>query len=164
MAATVIINEKNGAGATKTDKTSGTIRFKNADNAAVDLNNPMVKPPSGSDWSFEKWLQLEVTGGSYTQITDIVAYTDGTGSAWPGVYLWFAGRDAFATPVQPSALETDYVDAFNFTSGAPLSLGSGPFTGTGDKGKHLVAVMEVLSTVVGGMLSGETLSFAWDEI
>jgi len=33
MAATMLIREKNGAGETATDKTSGTIRMKNADNA-----------------------------------------------------------------------------------------------------------------------------------
>ena len=43
MAATVQIVEKNGAGGTQTDKTSGSIRFKNADNSTVDLVNPMVK-------------------------------------------------------------------------------------------------------------------------
>ena len=53
MAATVQIVEKNGAGGTTTDKTSGTIRFKNADNSTVDLVNPMVKPGSlrMSSWS-----------------------------------------------------------------------------------------------------------------
>ena len=44
MAATVQLVEKNGAGGTQTDKTSGTIRFKNADNSTVDTSNPMVKP------------------------------------------------------------------------------------------------------------------------
>ena len=36
MAATVQIREKNTAGQTATDKTSGTIRFKKADDATVD--------------------------------------------------------------------------------------------------------------------------------
>jgi hypothetical protein len=38
MAATVQIVEKNGAGGTTTDKTSGTIRFKNADNSTADTD------------------------------------------------------------------------------------------------------------------------------
>ena len=79
MAAVVRIVQKNGAGATATDAASG-IRFKNADNATVDLVNPMVEPTSGSDSSFEKWLRLEVTGGTYSQITNIKAYSDGTNS------------------------------------------------------------------------------------
>ena len=164
MAATVIINEKNGGGGTKTDKTSGTVRFKNADNATVDLVNPMVKPVAGLDWSFEKWLLAEVTGGSYTQITNLVAYSDGTGSNWPGVTVMAAARDAYATPVEATAPESDYVDLFDYTSAAPLSLGAGPFTGTGDKGKHLVMALAVGTSAVGGVLTGETLTFSWDEI
>ena len=78
MAATVQIVEKNGAGGTQTDKTSGTIRFKNADNSTVDTNDPLVKPTSGTDYSFEKWIRFNVSGGSYTQITNIEAYSDGS--------------------------------------------------------------------------------------
>ncbi len=78
MAATVQILEKNGAGASTTDKTSGTIRFKNADDATVDLNNPMVVPTSGTDYSFEKWIRFNVSGGTYSQITNIKAYSDGS--------------------------------------------------------------------------------------
>ncbi len=37
MAASVQVRELNGAGETGTDKTSGTVRFKKADNATVDL-------------------------------------------------------------------------------------------------------------------------------
>ena len=71
MAATVQIVEKNGAGGTQTDKTSGTIRFKNADNSTVDTSNPMVKPGAGTDYSFEKWLRFNVSGGTYTEISNI---------------------------------------------------------------------------------------------
>ena len=67
MAATVEIQEKNGAGGTPTNKASGTVRFKNADDATVDTANPLVKPPSGYDYSFEKWLIFNVTGGSIHQ-------------------------------------------------------------------------------------------------
>lgn len=164
MAATVQIVEKNGAGATQTDKTSGTIRFKNADNSTVDLNNPMVRPLAGVDFSYEKWVRFNVAGGSYTQITSIVAYTDGHGSDWPGCNLWFGRRDAYQTPAEPSALESGFFDAFDFTSSAPFSLGAGPFTSTGEKGSHLVMVLEVFPTASGGLLSAETLTIAWDEI
>ena len=93
MAATVTIVEKNGAGATETDKTSGTIRFKNADDSTVDLNDPLVKPSSGTEYSFEKWLQMKVTGGSYSQITDLVAYSDGSNGLGTGVGFVCQGGD-----------------------------------------------------------------------
>ena len=163
MTATVQIGEKNGAGATFTDKTSGTVRFKNADDANVDLNNPLVKPPSGSDWSFEKWLRFKVTGGSYTQITGLKAYSDGASGFGTGVNLWAKAVASYATPAEGSA-STGYASLFGYTAGAPLTLGAGPFTGTGEKGDHLVLLMEVAASASGGLLAAETLTIAWDEI
>lgn len=163
MAATVQIIEKNGAGGTATDKTGGSVRMKKADNATVDLINPLVKPPSGSDWSFEKWLRLNVTGGSYTQITNIKAYTDGSSGLGTGVNLWAKAVASYATPAQGTA-STGYANAFTYTSGSALSLGAGPFTSTGEKGDHLVLLAEVTSSAAGGLTASETITIAWDEI
>lgn len=163
MAATVQIIEKNGAGGAQTDKTGGNIRFKKADNATVDLLNPMVKPASGSDWSFEKWLRLLVTGGAYTQISTIRAYTDGVSGFGAGISLWAKAVGAYATPALATS-SAGYANAFGYTSGAPLSLGAGPYTGTGEIGNHLVMALEVQSTAAGGLTSNETLSIGWDEI
>lgn len=163
MAATVQIGEKNGAGGTFTDKTSGTIRFKNADDATVDLNSPMVKPTSGTDYSFEKWLILKVTGGSYSQITNIKAYMDGSNGLGTGVGLYAKAVTSFATPAEATSA-SGYTDAFTYTSGSPLSLGAGPFTSTGEKGDHLVMMLTVGSTASGGLTPSETLTIAWDEI
>ncbi len=162
MAATVQIVEKNGAGGTQTDKTSGAIRFKNADNSTVDLVNPMVKPTSGSDWSFQKWLRFFVSGGSYSQITNIKGYMDGA-NGWTGINLWAKAVTSFATPAEETA-STGYANAFSYTAGAPLTLGGSTYTGTGEKGDHLVMAMEVTAAATGGVQAGETLTIAWDEI
>ena len=163
MAATVQIIEKNGAGGTGTDKTSGTIRFKNADDATVDLNDPMVVPASGTDYSYEKWLRLNVTGGSYSQITDIVAYSDGSNGLGTGVGLYAKAVSSYATPAEATAT-TGYSDFFTYTSDSPLSLGAGPFTSTGEKGDHLVMIATVADTASGGLTSSETLTIAWNEV
>lgn len=163
MAATVQILEKSGAGGTGTDKTGGTIRFKNADNATVDLNNPMVKPTSGSDFSFEKWLRLNVAGGTYSQITNIRAYSDGSNGLGTGILLWAKAVTAYATPAEATAT-TGYTNFFTYTAGSPLSLGAGPYTSTGEKGDHLVMMCEVQSTAAGGLTSSESLVFGWDEV
>lgn len=163
MAATVQIIEKNGAGGTATDKTSGTIRFKNADNSTVDLINPLVKPTSGHDYSFEKWLRLNVTGGSYSQITNIGFYTDGSNGLGTGVELYAKAVASYATPVEGTAI-TGYTDAFTYVTGSRLSLGAGPFTGTGEKGDHAVLLMRIDNTCSGGLTPTETISFGWDEI
>lgn len=161
MAATMIVNEKNGAGETATDKTSGTVRFKNADNATVDTNNRMVVPGAGSDYSFEKWLRLNVTG-TFTDIQNLNFYTDGTSGFGTGVNLWAKAVATFVTPAEATAT-TGYTDAFTYTSGAPLSLGAGPYTATGDIGSYLVAMLEVQSTAAPGTLTAETITFSYDE-
>ena len=163
MPATVQIIEKNGAGPTTTDKTSGSIRFKNADNATVDLVNPMVKPVSGTDYSFEKWLRFNVSAGSYSQITNIKAYMDGTNGLGTGVLLWAKAVTAYATPAEATAT-TGYTNAFSYTSGSPLTLGAGPYTSTGEKADHLVMILTIDNTCSGGVTPSETLTLAWDEI
>ena len=163
MAATVQIIEKTGAGGTPTDKTSGTIRFKNADNATVDTSNPMVKPGAGVDYSFEKWIRFNVSGGTYTEITNVKAYMDGGNGLGTGVTLYAKAVTAYATPAEATSV-SGYTDAFTYTSGSPLTLGAGPFTSTGEKADHLVMMLTVGTTVSGGITPSETLTLAWDEI
>ncbi len=163
MAATVQIVEKNSAGGTQTDKTSGNIRFKNADNSTVDLIDPMVKPGAGADYSFEKWLRMNVSGGTYSQITNVKAYMDGANGLGTDVLLWAKAVSSFATPAEATAT-TGYTDAFTYTSGSPLTLGAGPYTSTGEKADHLVMMLTVGTTASGGLTPSETLTLAWDEI
>jgi hypothetical protein len=163
MVATVLIEEKNGAGGTLTDKTSGTVRFKNADNATVDNNNPMVIPGSGTDYSFEKWLRLNVTVAPSTQLSNFKFYMDGSSGFGTGVGLWAKAVTSYTTPAEATST-SGYADAFSYTSGSPLSLGAGPFTGTGEKGDHAVLMLAVASTATQGALSAETATFSYDEI
>ena len=163
MAATVQILEKNGAGGTGTDKTSGNIRFKNADNATVDTSNPMVKPGAGVDYSFEKWIRFNVSGGTYTEISNVKAYMDGGNGLGTGVTLYAKAVTAYATPAEATSV-SGYTDAFTYTSGSPLTLGAGPFTSTGEKADHLVMMLTVGTSASGGITPSETLSIVWDEI
>ena len=164
MAATVQLLEKNGAGGTGTDKTSGTIRFKNADNATVDLVNPIVVPSSaGYDYSYEKWLRANVSSGSYSQITNLRAYSDGANGLGTGVEAYAKAVTSYATPAEASST-TGYTNFFSYTSGSALSLGAGPFTSTGEKGDHLVMMLRASEGAAGGLTPSETLTFAWDEI
>ncbi len=183
MAATVIINEYNGAGGAKTDKTSGTIRFKNADDATVDLNDPLVIPASGQEYSVEKWLRLQITdAGGFTQIDNLRAYSDGANNFGTGVKLWYAVSGTYMQPVTPSEASDppqsaaagspveDMTDFFAATSGAPIDLdniNTGPFTDGSpaeEIGDYLVLAMEVETTASQGVLGAETLTFSFDEI
>jgi len=161
MVAIVIVNEKNGAGETATDKTSGTYRFKTADDSVVDTNNRMIVPPAGSNWSFQKFLRLNFQG-TFTDVSNLNFYTDGSNGFGTGVLLWAKAVASYATPVLETSSGT-YLDAFTYTVGSPLSLGAGPFTGLGDNGNYVQQAMEVLSTAVQGALPAETMTFVWDE-
>jgi len=162
MVATVIINEKNGAGEVSSDKTGGTIRFKNVDNAVVDTNNPLVIPATGSDWSFEKWLRLNVSG-TFTEISNLKFYMDGANNFGTGINSWVKTAASYVTPVEGTS-SAGSLDTFSYTSAAPLNLGAGPYTIAGDIGSYLVMLMEVQSTATQGVLSAETLTIAYDEL
>lgn len=177
MAATVLIREKNGAGQTATDKTSGTVRFKKADNATVDLNNPLVVPTSLTEYSYEKWLRLHISAGTFTQVSNLRVYTDGASGYGTGIKLWVLPIATYATPVIPSTSNdppqhsaVSFVNAFTYTSGSPLdldALNTGPFDSTGvpkDIGDYSMWVMEVETTATQGVKTAESLTFSWDEI
>lgn len=172
MAATVSIMELNGAGATETAKESGTIRYKRADNATVDTSDPLPIPSSARTYSYEKWHRFKITGGTYTEVSNIRWYTDGSNGYVSGVKLWYATDATFSTPADPSTAndppQHDAVamtDAFTATSGSPLTLGAGPYTSNGLAGDNLVTVMEVETTAAAsGSTNSETLTWAYDEI
>ncbi|HEY6020157.1 MAG TPA: hypothetical protein VIY48_09725, partial [Candidatus Paceibacterota bacterium] len=89
MAAVVDIYEYNGAGPTGTSKTSGTIRYKHADNATVDAVNPMVKPTGGAfDRSYIKSLRLYCTTANSATASNVKAYTDGASGFGTGITLY----------------------------------------------------------------------------
>lgn len=162
MVATVQIGEKNGTAGTFTNKTSGTIRFANADAATPGTSNPMVIPATGVDYSFEKWTRLKVTVAPDTNISNLKFYTDG-GNPWTGVLLYAKAVTTFAQPAEATGT-AGYTNAFSYTSGSALSLGTGTFTGTGEKGDHAVLMMTVGTTATQGTLTGETVTYSYDEI
>lgn len=167
MAATVLIREKNTAGETATDKTSGTVRFKTADNATVDLLNPMVKPAAGVNRSFQKWLRLNISVAPAGSITSPRFFTDGANSN-TGVTMFISTTNpgTFSTPALETT-DTGYTDAFTFTSASTKALdavNAGPFSSTGDFGDYIKMAMKIDTTVSApGTLTGETLTFQWDE-
>jgi len=167
MAAIVEIREKNGAGETPTTKTSSTIRFKDADDANVDLNNPIVRPGAGSVYSYEKALRLFIGAtGPTGSITSPRTFSDGSNGFGTGVTMKSGGNGAYVQPVNTvSALAT--TDLFTYTSGAPLALdvnNPGPYSGTNqDIADYLYVQAEVASTASPGLTPTETLTLAFDE-
>jgi hypothetical protein len=181
MAATVIIQEWNG-NSTKTDKTSSTVRFKSADNATVDTNNPLSIPASGQTYSYEKWLRLAITGTPPSQrINNLKFYTDGSNGYDSGsgfVKLWGEVEGAGAFRSAEAAVAANSIplggsgsvtmtNAFTYTANGALSLSTGAetFSGSGvDIGQFVVLVMEIEPSATQGTLTAETGTFSYDEI
>ena len=151
----------------------GSIRFKMADNATVDLADPIPVPSSGTAYSMQKWLRMNVSG-TYTQISSPRFYTDGGNGFGSGCKMWVKTAAAYATPAIPSTSDdpphlsgVGMVDAFSYTSGSPLALdalNAGPFTGSGYKGDYAVLVYEVEPGTGQGVKTAETITVAWQEI
>ena len=60
---------------------------------------------------------------TYSQITNIKAYSDGANGLGTGVGLYAKAVTSFATPAEATAT-TGYTDFFTYTSGSALSLGA----------------------------------------
>jgi len=165
MAATVQIHEMTAAAA-GTDKTSGTIRFKAADDQTVDTNDRLQIPAGAEIFSYTKHARFYFSAGPSVDIQNLRAYTDESSGFGTGVSVDYdvpaGGLGTFPN------INTDIAgtDLFLRGSGDPVDLdaiNTGPHTGTGYKGDHIRMQMGVANTASPGQLTAETLTFAYDE-
>lgn len=162
MAATVQIHEMTGT-STGVDKTSGTVRFKSADETAVDTNNRLTVPAAGTNYSYTKQLRFYFSTGPSVDIQNLRAYSDGSNGFGTGVGLNYTLSGSFAANINTNISGTDI---FSKTSGSPIDLdatNTGPHSSTGYKGDFLRTQITVASTASPGTLTAETLTFAYDE-
>lgn len=168
MAATIQIHEMSALAA-GTDKTDGTVRFKLADDATVDTNDPMVVPEAGSDYSYEKTLRAYMEAPPDTQVSNLRWYTDGSNGLGTGVTV--AVKNIGVTWSAHADTEmADGSDLFGYTSASPLdgdAADTGPFVPADDDsyiGDLIRMQMTVASTASNGATPTETLTLAFDEI
>jgi hypothetical protein len=168
MAATIQIHEMSALSA-GVDKTSGTVRFKDADNATVDTNNPLQVPSSGTNYSYTKKLRAYMEDPPGTNITNLRWYSDGANGFGTGIgaqvknigVTWSAN---YKTQMSGGA------DLFGYATGSPLDgdgTDTGPFVPADDDsyiGDLIEFQMSVADTASNGALGGETLTLAYDEI
>ena len=166
MAATVQIHEMTAAAA-GVDKTSGTIRFKAADNTTVDTNDRLQIPaPTATIYSYTKHARFYFQSGPSVDIQNLRCYSGG-GSPF-GDYIGVqydlpAGGLGTFPNINTNISGTNL---FSKTVGSPIDLdaiNAGPHTGTGYKGDHIRMQMSVTDAASPGQLTPETLTFAYDE-
>tara|TARA_R110000796_G_scaffold72230_3_gene163517 strand:+ start:1812 stop:2405 length:594 start_codon:yes stop_codon:yes gene_type:complete len=194
MVATVAVffdfGGSNGTPATEQDTSSlgpPNLRFKTADDATIDNQNPIPIPSGSAINSFWKQIYLKVTGGTFTQIDNVKFYTDGGGFG-TGITTFVGDQ----LPVKNSGANTGYVvatgtvgtsgnamvashagvsaqtDAFSFDSSSPKSItiseAGGLMNATNETTNYLVCQMNVASTAGPGNLADETWTYQYDEI
>jgi hypothetical protein len=167
MAATIQIHEMSGATA-GVDKTSGTVRFKSADENTVDVNNPITIPGAGSNYSYTKTLRPYMAVPPDTQISNLRWYTGGTGF---GTGITVNAKNLGITwASNVNTQMTGGSDLFGYTSGSPLDgdgTDAGPFEPADDDtyiGDLIRLQMVVADTASPGTLAAKTLTLAYDEI
>ena len=165
MAATVEIHETTDTDS-GVDKTSGTVRFKSADETAVDTANRLTIPSGADIFSYTKQLRLYCSVDPSVDIDNIAAYSDGSNDFGNGVSIDYDVHTARQTATDVDITGTDL---FTKTDGAVIDMdvfNTGPWT-TGDlpeyMGDFLELQMGITNTASPGALSTETLTFSYDE-
>lgn len=171
-AAAIKVYEYNGAGPAATDKSAAVVRFKMADDANVDLNNPMVKPAAGVNRSFKKSLRLLcVTKGTSTQGSNFKFWWDGAFAA--GVTLY--GRATPTTSYTQASVAADgtgegttWADMATYLTGNKFNLDAATrtFTDATVIPMNYMEMYVALGTTVSApaTVPQETLNFQWDEV
>lgn len=186
MAATVVVEEGNGAGPAWTDiSTSIGGHLCSADNNNPGTSYPIKIPSSGTNYSYWKSHRLAFSG-TFTSIENIKIYTDGSLGWGTGVTVKFGDTDTAISPpvgltnaqyIQATGTEGETGDEmvanhtninssgdlFSYTSGSPLLVDDSTYTSAGDS-KHIVIQEDVADTASSGQKTAETITWQWDEV
>ena len=168
MAATIQIHEMSAAD-TGADKTSGTIRFKDADNNTVDNNDPLVIPAADTIYSYTKKLRAYMDAAPSVQVSNFRWYSDGENSLGTGLAITCKNIGTTFGSQYKTAMSGG-ADFFGKTSGSPLDgdgTDTGPFVPADDDtyiGDIIELQMSVASTASQGSKGPEAVTVAYDEI
>lgn len=168
MAATIQIHEMSAL-ESGVDKTAGTVRFKAADNATVDSADPLVIPAADSIYSYTKKLRAYMEAPPSVSVSNLRWYTDGNNGFGTGVtatvknlgVTWCANYNT---------VQSGGADLFGKTYASPLdgdATDAGPFVPADDNsyiGDLIETQLAVANTATQGALTGEPLTFAFDEV
>lgn len=157
------------------------IRFKQADDATIDSNNPMPIPAAGTEYSRWKQVYLYCATAPSTQVDNVKLYTDGGGfgtgitvKVGDGTQTKNSGSDAGYDVSDANEVITNHTDVaaatdlFTYTSGSPrtvsISEAGAIINAIGETTNYCVLSMEVINTASPGNLADETITFQYDEI
>lgn len=124
--------------------------------------NKITVPPSGSAYSYERWLRLKYTG-VFNSITNVLAWLSAGALSDPALILTAGVNASGVTPVVTNSAIA--VSPIPTTEGGALDITpAGGISVSGDFTDYLVVQLEAPSTVVtAGDISAQTLTFQYDE-
>lgn len=158
-----------------------TLKFKNADNATIDTNDPLTIPAASTIYSYSKFVFLKCDAADSHTMNNVKLYADGTNSLGTGVDLkvglQFPTKNSGATTgyelannanemVDETAL-TSSASVFDYTSVAGLTVSiseaGNVINANSETTNYVVLQMNVASTASPGATATETLTFSYDE-
>ena len=163
------------------------IRFKTADDATIDTNNPIPVPAAGTNYSFWKQVYLYCDDPDGNTIDNVKFYSDGSIGYGTGITLMVGDE----TPVKNSGSDAGYevatgtggttgdemvaahagltgsTDAASLTSGSPLTVSiseaGNVINLAAETSNYVVLQVNVADTASAGLTASETLTFQYDE-
>lgn len=168
MAANVSILVWHGVTASRasTALTNGqAIRYKQADNDTVDLNNKIPITAGQTTYSFVKNFQFSASTSPSNTIDTLTVYSDGANGLGTGVDLMVKSSATYVDPITLGAAQmTAASSIFGYTSGSPLAItGSLNNPTTGAFGNFIATQLVVQDTASPGTTPSETITFSYDE-
>lgn len=196
MASTIQINTCFGGtdtapGTDNSDVTSGTLRYKFADDNTADAVNPLAIPGAGTNYSFWKHTYLRMTVRPAAEVVNnLKFYTDGANGYGTGVDLMVSDQLGTHTAAANTNYQVDDhttgsssedMDAgtnnhticttlqtvFGFTSAAPMAItiseAGAVINLVGEVSDFVITQMTVASTASPGTLPAETMTYRYDE-
>lgn len=168
MSATVVLQQLTGAGPTATTVSASPLLFGTDDSYNAGSSYPVLRPASGTNYSYETTLRASASG-TFTSLSNWKVYTDGANGLGTGLGISAKAiaqgsyTQASGTQGQTATAMTGGSDLFGYTSGSPLSLtGSISSAGVGSV-QYVRLQASVASTASVGTSSSETATVQWDE-
>ena len=143
------------------------LRFKSADNNDNNNTNPLVIPAAGTNYSFDKACRIAVTGGTYTELSNLRLRVD-TDPIGTGLDLFYGFTGTFA---QPSGATDSTIATNDFSGSVDIVWTSGDAGGhnmqnnlTGIWADMVYMQINIGSTASPGEITDFTLTARYDEI
>lgn len=152
---------QNSTAASASWSTITTLRYKNANNNTDDANDPLVRPASGTEYSFEKALRINISVAPTTNVTNLRVLHSRNPIA-TGVSIYYGFTDTYAQPASGASVSSTATT--ELTNSEVTWTGASAKTDTGQWGQFLYLQARVTSSASGGeVASWETIA-RYDEI